>query len=96
MVIDFEKEREFRVISNGRLWERLLNHCIQTIESCMGEVLPCIAEEEERIMAELRRRKTVEANEIRSAYQTLRLITINQSINQLTNKYKEVINVSSY
>ena len=91
-VINFEEKRELRVLSNGRLWERLSNHCIPLIEDCLGEVLPCVEQEETRILAELRRRNIAEANEIRSAYATLRLITIKQQKNQ----YKEVINVSSY
>lgn len=88
-IIDFEEKRELRVLSNGRLWERLSNYCIPLIEECMGEILPCVQEEETRILAELRRRNTYEANEIRSAYATLRLITIKQQ----KKEYREIINV---
>lgn len=91
-IINFEEVRKFRVRNNIQLWERLTGHCIQIIEECNGEVLPCIEEEENLILSELRRRNTAESLEVVCAYNTLRLITIKQ----LTNQYKVITNVSNY
>lgn len=75
-IINFEEQHYLRTSSAHILWDRLINHCLLTIESCMGEVLPEIEQEENKILKELKRRNDKTSLEVHRAYLSARVITM--------------------